>query len=216
MKPLYSVVMALMLLHTASAQESGLVTGLRITERTKEERIDFLMRLAQAYIADDDAAAALDVFDRVLKMEPEQFEVFGVIASIYISEHKYAEAEEILLNQIETDPEAFRPKNNLAWLYATATDPAFRNGRKAIRLAQEALVSEPNSHHVWSTLSEAYYVTGDYEKAYRAIRHMAALAVQQNINISKEAVEDYNAQIRKCKRAMDAQKILSGEDVETL
>jgi predicted Zn-dependent protease len=209
MKPFTSLIMALIFLTSASAQDGA---GLRITERTKEERIDFLMRLAQAYLEDGDADAAVSVFDRILKMEPEQFVVFDVIAAVYISEHKYAEAEEILLKQIKTDPEAFRPKNNLAWLYATATDPAFRDGQEAVRLAHEAMVLEPYSHHVWSTLAEAYYVTGDYEKAYRAIRHMAAVAIRQNVSVSKSAVEDYNAQIRKCKRALDIQKMISGED----
>jgi len=216
MKTLPIMVITLMALLSATAQESAPAAGLFVTERSKEERINFLMKLAGTYLEDGNSEAAVLVYDRVLKLEPEEFEIYDVIAAIYIGAHKYAEAEKILLNQIETNPEAFRPKNNLAWLYATATDPAFRDGREAVRLAQEAMVAEPNSHHVWSTLAEAYYVTGDYEKAYRAIRHMATLAIKQNVSITQEAVDEYNAQIRKCKRALDTQKILSGEDIDSL
>lgn len=215
MKTFISLVMVGIFLLPASAQESGPASGLLVTERPKEERIHFLMTLGGAYMEEGDTDSAVSVYERVLELEPEEFEIYGVISAVYISAHKYAEAERILLEQIETDPDAFRPKNNLAWLYATATDPAFRDGHKAVRLAQEAIVSEPYSHHVWSTLAEAYYVTGDYEKAYRAIRHMAALAIQQNISITKEAVDNYNAQIRKCKRALDIQKMMSGEEIET-
>ena len=61
----------------------------------------------------------------------------------------------------------------------------------------------PNDHHVWSTLSEAYYVSGEYEKSYRAITHMAQLASRYGTDITEESVNSYNEQIRKCKRAMD-------------
>ena len=209
MKTFTCMITALLLLLSASAQQNS---GLLVTERTKEERVIFLMNLAWAYMEDGDIDSAVSVYERVLELEPEEFDIYDVISSVFISGHKYAEAEKILLNQIKTDPGAYRPKNNLAWLYATATDPAFRDGQTAVRLAQEALVLETHSHHVWSTLAEAYYVTGDYEKAYRAIRHMAALAIHQKINITKETLDDYNAQIRKCKRALDIQKMLSGED----
>ena len=41
---------------------------------------------------------------------------------------------------------------------------------------------------------------------------MASLAARYGTGITKESVESYNEQIRKCKRAWDTQKMLSGED----
>ena len=61
-------------------------------------------------------------------------------------------------------------------------------------------------------LAEAYYVTGQYEKAYRAITHMASLAARYGQGITKEMVEEYNEQIRRCKRAWDSEKALNGEE----
>ncbi|MEA2069292.1 MAG: hypothetical protein U9P12_08835 [Verrucomicrobiota bacterium] len=69
----------------------------------------------------------------------------------------------------------------------------------------------PTDYHVWSTLSEAYYVSGDYEKAYRAIKQMAGLAALYGKNITEEAVVEYNEQIRKCKRAIDTAEAMKGE-----
>ena len=76
---------------------------------------------------------------------------------------------------VEDYPEDYQTLNNLAWVYATSKDSAHRDAEKAIDLAQQALVLAPYDHHVWSTLSEAYYVAGEYEKANRSILHLLPL-----------------------------------------
>ncbi len=197
---------------TNSISDSGF--GLQISGRTDEERIKFLLQVATAYFAEKDYESAISAYERVLEIDPMNQEARFIIGHSYISANQYEKAEETLLRLIEDFPEDFKLKNNLAWLYATASDPSFRDGEKAIQLAHEAMVLAPTDHHVWSTLAEAYYVTGQYEKAYRAITHMAALAVRYGESITKESVESYNEQIRKCKRAWDTQKMLSGEDDE--
>jgi len=55
-------------------------------------------------------------------------------------------------------------KNNIAWLYATAKDHSIRNSSRAVAYAQEALLINPLDYHIWSTLSEAYYVGTQYDK----------------------------------------------------
>ncbi|MEE9368154.1 MAG: tetratricopeptide repeat protein [Pontiella sp.] len=187
-------------------------SGLQIETRTDEERCQFLLEVAEAYFKEDDFNSAISAYERILKIDPEHQQARYVIGHVYISAKKYEKAEVQLLALVNDFPEDFKLKNNLAWLYATAEDPHFRDGEKAVKVAQEAMILAPNDHHVWSTLSEAYYVSGDYEKAYRAITHMASLAARYGTGITKEAVEDYNEQIRKCKRAWDTQKMLTGED----
>ncbi len=183
--------------------------------RTKAERIDFLLEVANAYIAEKDYPAAVKVYERILQIDPMHAQTRYIIAHIYISAKQYKKAEDMLLALIKENSEDFKLLNNLAWLYATAEDPAIRNGKKAIRYAQEAMVLAPNDYHVWSTLSEAYYVSGDYEKAYRAIEQMAGLAALYGKDLTKESIAEYNEQIRKCKRSMDTAKVLKGEDEET-
>ncbi len=187
--------------------------GLQIGTRTDQERIDFLQQVASAYFDEKEYDQAISAYERILDIDPSNKEARFIIGHVYITAKQYGKAEAVLKQLIEEYPEDFQLKNNLAWLYATAEDPAFRDGEEAIKLAQEAMVLAPNDHHIWSTLSEAYYVTGQYEKAYRAIEHMAKLAMRYGgKNITKETVDGYNEQIMKCKRAWDSEKALKGED----
>ena len=198
----------------AAETVAPVASGLQFETRTEEERVEFLHKVASAYFTEGDLENAINAYERILEIDPVNREARFIIGHVYINAKKYAEAEGILLELIEEYPEDFQLRNNLAWLYATAEDPAFRNGEKAITLAQEALVLAPIDHHVWSTLSEAYYVTGEYEKAYRAIQHMAQIAMRYGKNITQEMVEGYNEQILKCKRAWDSDKALKGEAEE--
>ncbi len=191
--------------------ETPEATGLTIATRTPEERIAFLLEVAQVYFNEKDYSSAIGAYERILEIDPGHEEARYVVAHVYINAKQYPKAETALKSLIEDAPDDFKLKNNLAWLYATADDPAFRNGRKAIELAQEAMVLAPNDHHVWSTLAEAYYVSGEYEKASRAVLQMAALAARYGTDITEESVGEYNEQIRKCQRALEADKALRGE-----
>ena len=197
---------------TTNAEEAVAATGgLLIDSRTDQERIDLLLGVASVYFKEKDYKSAVDAYERILEIDPLNKEARFIAGHVYINAKQYGKAEAMLKALIEEYPDDFQLKNNLAWLYATAEDPAYRNGEKAVRMAQEAMVLAPIDHHVWSTLSEAYYVSGQYEKAYRAIMHMASLATRYSGGITKEMVADYNEQIQKCKRAWDSEKALKEE-----
>jgi tetratricopeptide (TPR) repeat protein len=191
-------------------------SNLKIIEgRSEEDRIQFLLDVAQAYSAEQDYEAAINAYERVIQIDPEHVQARYIIGHIYISAKKYKKAEAMLLILTKENPENFQLWNNLAWLYATAEDPSIRDGKKAIKFAHEAMVLAPNDYHVWSTLSEAYYVAGEYEKSYRAITHMASLAARYAKDITEASVTEYNEQIKKCKRAMDtAASMKTDEDSE--
>lgn len=207
--------------HIAAAQDESEATSaaapvasesLQIENQSDQERIDMLLNVADVYLKDGDLASAGNAYERVLEIDPQNKQARYILATVYISSKQDAKAEALLKALIEEYPKDYQLKNNLAWFYATADDPAYRNGEQAIKLAQEAMVEAPFDHHVWSTLAEAYYVTGQYEKAYRDIKHMAFLAARYGKNLSKETMDDYNEQIRKCKRAWDSEQALNGED----
>lgn len=205
-------------LSTTFAQEGSTTSNAPLSslqlaaDRTQEMRIEFLLEVAQAYSKEGDFAAAIDAYERILKIEPSHPQARYLVSHIYIQAKQYKKAEELLLALIKDRPQDFTLLNNLAWVYATAEDPSIRNGEKAINYAQEAMLIAPNDHHIWSTLSEAYYMSGDYEKAYRAIEHMARLAMRYGTDITEESVKEYNEQIRKCKRAMDTAEAMKAEE----
>ncbi len=216
MKP-FLIIAPLFILSSSAvfAQETNTAesaaSGLQLSSQTDEERVEFLLQVAQAYVQDKEYESAINAYERVLKIDPENKQARYIVATVYINAKQYQKAEEMHLALLADFPDDFQILNNLAWLYATAEDPDFRDGEKAVKMAQEAMVMAPNDHHVWSTLSEAYYVTGEYEKALRAITQMARLASRYGQGITQQQVDDYNEQIKKCKRAMDAHKAISGE-----
>ncbi len=214
----FTLIAAAALAGGAGAQETNApaaeTSGLQLDTRTDEDRIEFLINVAQVYFEEKDYESAVSAYERVLEIDPTHQQANYIIGHVYIEAGRFANAEKQLTKLAEENPEDFKLLNNLAWLYATAADPKIRDGAKAVEIAQRAMVLAPNDHHVWSTLSEAYYVMGEYEKAHRAINQMARLASRYGKNITEEAVADYNEQIRKCKRAWDTQKMLDGEDEE--
>lgn len=196
-----------------NAASNAPVASLRLSDnRTQENRIAFLLEVAQAYSKEGDFPAAISAYERILEIDPSHQQVRYLISHIYIQAKQYRKAEELLLALIKDRPQDFTLMNNLAWVYATAEDSSIRDGEKAIYYAQEALLIEPNDHHIWSTLSEAYYMSGDYEKAYRAIEQMARLATRYGKGITEESVKEYNNQIRKCKRAMDTAEAMKSAE----
>jgi tetratricopeptide (TPR) repeat protein len=194
---------------TNSAAASSLIIS---GDRTQEERITFLLDVAQAYVNEGDIIATIDAYERILEIDPKNLQARRVVGHAYISAKQYKKAETMLLALTEEYPEDFKLWNNLAWLYATAEDLSIRDGKKATQYAQEAMTLAPNDYHVWSTLSEAHYISGEYEKAYRAVMHMASLAARFGTGITEENVNEYNEQIRKCKRAIDTEEAMKPED----
>lgn len=183
-------------------------------KQPEEDRIQFLLEVGSVYFSEEDPTSAITAFERILEIDPLNRQARYMSSYAYIATKQYAKAEQVLTNLIEEFPEDFALKNNLAWLYATAEDPAFRDAKKAVELAQEAMIINPNDYNVWSTLAEAYYSAGQYEKANRAITHMTFLATRYGSNITQENIENYKEQMRKYKRSLDTEKVLQADEEE--
>lgn len=136
------------------------------TNKTAESHFS---KLKRAYAALDAGRAgeALVLSREILRDRPRDKEMRLGLGTLFYKLERYTEALAILEPMLVEYPDDYAVKNNLPWLYATAGDPAVRNGQKAISLAQEALLIQPDNYHIWSTLSEACYVAGAYERATR-------------------------------------------------
>jgi tetratricopeptide (TPR) repeat protein len=55
--------------------------------------------------------------------------------------------------------------NNFAWLLATCPDDKYRDGTKAVALAEKAIEINPQSEMIYDTAAAAYAETGDFKKA---------------------------------------------------
>ena len=183
-------------------------TNTLVSSEENNQRIEMLERVGSIYFQEGDLDAALDVFNRILTINPHHKQSRVLKGLVFVSTARYKEAIENMTALIEDYPNDYQAMNNLAWVYATSDDRKYQNAQLSVELAQKALVLSPYDHHVWSTLSEAYYVAGDYEKANRAILHLVKLSTSKGAKMSKDMVETYNNQIRKCQRAIEAELLL--------
>ncbi|MEM7392902.1 MAG: tetratricopeptide repeat protein, partial [Verrucomicrobiota bacterium] len=149
---------------------------------------------------------AESAFDELLKANPKHAEArFGKVTAL-TKQERYEEALAILIPMSDEFADNFLVKNKLAWLYATARDPAFRNGKKSLAIAQEALLLKGTSFHVWSTLSEAYFICGEYDRALRSAEQATKLARLNEL--SDFDMTTYTDQVKKCRSALDAHTFL--------
>jgi Zn-dependent protease with chaperone function len=106
---------------------------------------------------------------RELVRDPHQPDLLTLLADIYQSRDRLAEAAAAYERAIALDPRQARALNNLAWLYATSDDPALRRPERALTLARRAADLDP-APHVLDTLAESYYVNSRFAEATAAGR----------------------------------------------
>ncbi len=169
-------------------------------------RLRYLAREANREVQAGNHEAAIRYFRQALEMAPGEKSIrFGLGTSLLAIGH-YEEAERRLRELANDFPEDHFILNNLAWLHATSRDIRFRNGERALSLARRALVAAPSAHYVWSTLAEAYYVSGQYQQAARAAQQ--ALRQAREHGAENRQIGEYRRLLEKCRQAARAFEIL--------
>ena len=174
-----------------------------------DQKIEMLRKIAGIYYQTKDYDYALKTYDKILKESPSDQEAQYMIGVIYITSKKYKEAIDHLEKQINRYPNNYHGFNNLAWLYATADDKKFRDAEKSLDLSLKALALAPFDKHIWSTLAEAYFISGNFSKAKRAMQQVVDLATQEKGNLTQDMVKTYNSQIEKFDRALKTQELMN-------
>lgn len=151
-------------------------------------------------------AATLGAYLLASTIKPDDITIQFGIATCYMNYTLHREAVDLFEQLSELRPNDYSLLNNLSWLYATSPDMSLRNGAKAIDYAQKALLIAPNNYHIWSTLSEAYYVAGDYKKALSAAD--ATLSMAQTAQAPRQEINNYAKQQDKCRRAAEIMSII--------
>ncbi|MFH0954276.1 MAG: tetratricopeptide repeat protein [Verrucomicrobiota bacterium] len=149
---------------------------------------------------------AIEAYKRAVELYPSDKRARFGLGTTYIQLERYRDALAVLEPMAEEFAEDYSLKNNIAWLYATAKDHSVRDGAKAVRMAQEALLLAPNDYHVWSTLSEGYYVAGQYDKALRAAEE--ALKLARLANAGGGSILEYRRQVDKGRKAVQAMSLV--------
>jgi tetratricopeptide (TPR) repeat protein len=118
--------------------------------------------IARALKGDFDQAMA--DYNKALKIRPRYAEAYNnrgfartQMGDLQKALHDYSRA-------LEINPFFVDAYNNKAWILATTADKRYRNGAKAIMLAQKAVELKPNAASL-DTLASAYAAVGNFESA---------------------------------------------------
>jgi tetratricopeptide (TPR) repeat protein len=190
--------------------EMGVTTNVaaesNTVKATTQDDISQLLDKAYKRIDYGGVQDAIGMFNDVLKRDPRNKRARFGLGTAYIQMQKYRDALAVLEPMAKEFPEDYFLKNNIAWLYATARDFSIRNGAKSVGYAQDALLIAPGDYHVWSTLSEGYYISGQYDKALRAAEEALKLSLDSPTGVEESG--EYRRQVEKNRKAAQAMSVL--------
>jgi tetratricopeptide (TPR) repeat protein len=180
------------------------------TKEVKKSKVGFLMSAGVEYADEGEYKEAENAYLRALEVDAQNGEILFRLGALYVTMERFKDAAAIFKDLTEQFPENPLAHNNLAWCYATG--PSIKNKTLALRHAREAILFAPLEPSIWNTLAEAYYMSGDYEKALRSAEH--ALELLRATNPAKEAWDSFLMQRSKILRAQEALNLMEGREGE--
>lgn len=150
---------------------------------------------------------ALSILREVLRRDVHHATALTMVATTLADMGRHRDAVRLLKQLAQDYRQDYVVLNNLAWVLATAADPALRDPAEAVDLARQALLLAPENYSVWSTMAEAYYRNGRYDLALRAAQQALLLAQAQQADGSRLA--NYAEQLEKSRQAVEAFTLVS-------
>ncbi len=170
------------------------VEALRIQPDHIEARYNLAVALAQV----GPAQQAIAAYEDILRRDPGHYRSHNNLAMLLIARGNVGQAMVHLETAIRLKPDSPESYNNLAWLLATHPDATWRNGPKAVTLAQKACErSGYRSADSLDTLAAALAETGRFDEAAAMVEKAVALtnpiAPAGLIDAMKSRLEAYRA-----------------------
>jgi len=134
---------------------------------------------------------AISEFSKAIQINPNYDKAYNNRGIVYRLKGEYDQAISDFNKAIQINSLEAEGYNNLAWLYATAKSPVFRNGKKAVELGTMACeLSVWRNAEYLDTLAAAYARAGDFdnavkwqEKALQSIGESKKSEAQQRLNL---------------------------------
>jgi protein O-mannosyl-transferase len=132
--------------------------------------------LAQALQAQGHFDEALEHYNAVLRSQPDA-EIHAALAGLFEQRGQIQQAIEHYREALQLPPVLWTVRNNLAWILATTPDPAKRDGKEAVQLAEQACaLTGQREPMVLGTLAAAYAEAGRFAEAVETAKKAAGLA----------------------------------------
>jgi len=122
--------------------------------------------LSSAFLKKGEIDEAIFHCRAVLSTQPEHADAHTILANAFLQKGEIGNAIGQYKKTLEIAPRSVPALNNLAWIFATYPDPAFRDGTKALELAQRANeFSGRNNPIILRTLAAAHANVGQFSTA---------------------------------------------------
>lgn len=150
---------------------------------------------------------AKEIFAAFLEEFPDHVPSRIALADILYSIGDHASAEEAYLSLLQEHPNHFQALNNLAWMYSTSSEAGVRRPDQARELVRRAMMVAPQSHHVWSTLSQTLFAQSRFAEAAQAAATAVNLA--QRSGVGTEVLVNYLMQLDRSRAAIEATSLMN-------
>lgn len=166
-------------------QEAGLHSRQALASRP--DYLQAYSNLATALNGEGKDEEALSVLVEAARIVPASAEAQENAAMALLIHNRKAEAISHFEDGLQLMPDSLATLNNLAWLYATASEPELRNGPRALSLAHRAVELDRQNPLSLHKLAAAQAETGDFPSATATAEVALRLAVeQQNVGLANE------------------------------
>src|SRR5438132_5874377 len=152
--------------------------------------------LSSAFLKKGEIDKAILHCQAVLSIQPEHADAHTTLAAALLRKGEIGSAIEQYQKALEIAPRSVPALNNLAWIFATYSDPAFRDGPKALELAQEANEFSGRSNPViLRTLAAAHANAGQFSRAIEVCQLALSLTDRQSplANALQQEIAEYQA-----------------------
>ncbi len=111
---------------------------------------------------------AISDFTRAIEINPRYNKAYNNRGVVYRRKGQYDQAISDFNKAKEINPLDAEAYNNMAWLFATAKAPGFRDGKRAVELGLKACeLSDWKKAEYIDTLAAGYARAGDFDKAVK-------------------------------------------------
>jgi tetratricopeptide (TPR) repeat protein len=151
----------------------------RAALNVKPDYVDAYYNLGNALVRKGDAEAAIHNYRRALEFNPGFFKSYYNIAKILYGQGKISAAIHNYQKALTLNNETPQTLYNLSWIYATSENGSYRDGKKAIKLAEKlCMLTGHRQPLALDALAAAYAENGDFDKAVETAQKALVLAFQ--------------------------------------
>jgi tetratricopeptide (TPR) repeat protein len=115
-----------------------------------------MLKRAQAAVLSGEQEHAIEIYNRLLKSDPQQFEAWANLGSLYLEAGDSTRAEQAYSKALELEPNAVPVLTNLATLANQVGDR-----ERALNLYHQALEQAPEDAEIWNDLAQIKRFTSD-------------------------------------------------------